>query len=112
MSGNEITNQDFYSIFEVFSQKNPMASFMHQFSLLAPNHEIALTMARENFLRREPCYNIWVVKRADVFGLSSEERQYLERLDNKNYREMKGYSDIQSRWRNFREQYEQNASGK
>ena len=30
------------------------ATFQHQFSLLAPNEEMALVMAQENFMRREP----------------------------------------------------------
>lgn len=38
----------------------------HQFSLLAPNHELAMIMAQENFMRREPVSDIWVVKRSDV----------------------------------------------
>lgn len=112
MSEKENGNQGFYSIFEVFSQKSPTASFVHQFSLLAPNHEIAMSMARENFLRRDPCHNIWVVKREDIFGLSHEERKNLERIDNKSYRETKGYGDVQSRWRHFKEQYESQMSTK
>ncbi|CAM3410863.1 MULTISPECIES: 1,2-phenylacetyl-CoA epoxidase subunit PaaB [Brevibacillus] len=99
------TRNDFF-IYEVFSQKNVTASFAHQFSLLAPNKEVALTMARENFLRREPCFNLWVVKRDDIFGLTPEERPFLERLDNKSYRETKGYGDLQSRWRQHKERYE------
>ncbi|WP_027417031.1 1,2-phenylacetyl-CoA epoxidase subunit PaaB [Aneurinibacillus terranovensis] len=104
-------NQTF-AVFEVFSQKTPTSSFTHQFSLLAPNHEIAMTMARENFLRREACVNIWVVKRDDIYVLPPEERPYLERLDNKSYRETKGYGDVPSKWRHHKEQYEKNLSAK
>lgn len=96
-----------FDIYEVFSQKNVTSSFVHQFSLLAPNKEVALTMARENFLRREPCFNLWVVKRDDIYGLSPEERPFLERLDNKSYRETKGYGDLQARWRKHKEHYEE-----
>lgn len=95
-----------FDIYEVFSQKNPTSNFVHQFSLLAPNHEVALAMARENFLRREPCYNIWVVKRSDIVSVPPEERPFLERLDNKAYRETRGYGDLQAKWRHHREQYE------
>ncbi|MGZ0050817.1 1,2-phenylacetyl-CoA epoxidase subunit PaaB [Brevibacillus gelatini] len=98
-------NNNFF-IYEVFSQKSVNASFVHQFSLLAPNKEVALAMARENFLRRESCFNIWVVKRDDIYSLSPEERPFLERIDNKSYRETKGYGDLQARWRYHREQYE------
>jgi len=106
MSMEAKANENFF-IYEVFSQKNVSASFVHQFSLLAPNEEVALTMARENFLRREPCFNLWVVKRDDIHGLPPEERPFLERLDNKSYRETKGYGDLQARWRHHKEQYEE-----
>lgn len=96
-----------FDIYEVFSQKNVTSSFVHQFSLLAPNKEVALAMARENFLRREPCFNLWVVKRDDIHGLAPEERPFLERLDNKSYRETKGYGDLQARWRQHKERYEE-----
>lgn len=95
-----------FAVYEVFSQKSPSAGFVHQFSLLAPNPEAALLMARENFMRREPCINIWVANRDDIHGLTPEERESLERLDNKSYRETKGYGDIQSRWRRHKEEYE------
>jgi ring-1,2-phenylacetyl-CoA epoxidase subunit PaaB len=101
-----------FSVFEVFSQKNQTSSFVHQFSLLAPNHEVAMVMARENFLRREPCVNIWVVKREDIYALPPEDRPFLDRLDNKSYRETKGYGDLQSKWRYHKEQYEKNTIGK
>ncbi|MCR8641809.1 1,2-phenylacetyl-CoA epoxidase subunit B [Paenibacillus sp. N1-5-1-14] len=97
-----------FFVFEVFNRKSPSAHFTHQFSLLAPNHEIAMAMARENFLRREACDNIWVVKREHIHEMPPEERQYLERLDNKSYRETKGYGDLQTKWRLHKERYEQN----
>ncbi len=95
-------------VFEVFSQRNLTAGFVHQFSLLAPNHEMAMLMARENFLRREPCANIWVVKRDDIYVLPPEERSSLERIDNKSYRETKGYGYLKKRWRKYdQESYEE-----
>ncbi|GAX89269.1 1,2-phenylacetyl-CoA epoxidase subunit B [Effusibacillus lacus] len=98
-------NKDF-AVFEVFSQKTPTSQFVQQYSLLAPNHEVALAMARENFLRRDTCYNIMVVKREDMHVLPSEERWALERMDNKDYRTTKGYAELQARWRHHKEQYE------
>ncbi|QQE74368.1 1,2-phenylacetyl-CoA epoxidase subunit B [Brevibacillus composti] len=106
MSMDTQAKESFF-IYEVFSQKNVSSSFVHQFSLLAPNAEVALAMARENFLRREPCFNLWVVKRDDIHGLAPEDRPLLERLDNKSYRETKGYGDLQARWRTHKEKYEE-----
>ncbi|UOF92490.1 1,2-phenylacetyl-CoA epoxidase subunit B [Fodinisporobacter ferrooxydans] len=105
MNGQEQEKQVF-DIYEVFSQKTFKSSFEHQFSLLAPNHEVAMAMARENFLRREPCVNMWVVKREDIYVLPPEERKYLDKLDNKEYRETKGYGYLAAKWKFYREQFE------
>lgn len=95
--GNE--NKTFYQEYEVFSKRTPSASFQHQFSLLAPNEEMAMVMAQENFMRREPVYDIWVVNRSHIRGLSQEEKQILNRLDNKDYRTTKGYGYLKKKWR-------------
>lgn len=101
-----------FPVFEVFSQKTSTSPFVHQFSLLAPNHEAAMSMARENFLRRDPVVNLWVVKREDIYVLPPEERDYLERIDNKAYRETRGYGDLQSKWRQHREKWEAEQANK
>lgn len=88
-----------WSVFEVFSQKTPNSDMVYQYSLLAPDHDMALVFARENFFRRDPCYNLWVVKRDDIRMLREDERQMLERLDNKTYRETKGYGYLSAKWR-------------
>ncbi|MFC0522705.1 1,2-phenylacetyl-CoA epoxidase subunit PaaB [Pontibacillus salicampi] len=93
----------FYQEYEVFSKRTYKAAFQHQFSLLAPNEEIAMVMAQENFMRREPVVDIWVVKRSDIRKMDQEERQALQRLDNKDYRNSKGYGYLKKKWR----QYEQ-----
>ncbi|HEU5138793.1 MAG TPA: 1,2-phenylacetyl-CoA epoxidase subunit PaaB [Bacillales bacterium] len=96
----------FYQEFEVFSRKKDTAPMQHQFSLLAPNHDMAMTMAKEDFFRREMPKDIWIVKRSDIRKLTQSERESLQRLD-KPYRETKGYADHVQRWRNFREAYEE-----
>ncbi len=78
-------NETFYHEFEVFSKRTPNAAFTHQFSLLAPNKEMALLMAQENFMRREPVVDIWVVKRED-------------------YRTTKGYGYLKKKWRHYEQQ--------
>jgi len=97
--GNE--NKTFYQEYEVFSKSTPSASFQHKFSLLAPNEEMALVMAQENFMRREPVFDIWVVNRSNIRGLSQEEKQILNRLDNKEYRTTKGYGYLKAKWRHY-----------
>lgn len=89
----------FYEEFVVFSRKTAVSPCQEQFTLLAPNHEIALVMAQENFMRRESVSDIWVVKRSDIRGMTPEERKTLKRVDNKNYRTTKGYGYLAKIWR-------------
>ncbi|MBA4537521.1 1,2-phenylacetyl-CoA epoxidase subunit B [Bacillus aquiflavi] len=89
----------FYEEFVVFSRKTPISHSQEQFTLLAPNHEIALVMAQENFIRRESVCDIWVVKRSDIRMMNPEERETLKRIDNKNYRTTKGYGYLARIWR-------------
>ncbi len=94
-------NSTFYQEFEVFSKRTPSSAFQHQFSLLAPNAEMALVMAQENFMRREPVEDIWVVNRVNIRGLDQEEKQILNRIDNKDYRNTKGYGYLKKKWRHY-----------
>ncbi|MBO1005673.1 1,2-phenylacetyl-CoA epoxidase subunit B [Pseudogracilibacillus auburnensis] len=98
MSG--ANEKNFYKEYEVFSKKSNKLPLQHQFSLLAPNKEMALMMAQENFMRREDAIDIWVVAREDIRALTSEEKQVLtKRLDNKDYRNTKGYGYLRKLWR-------------
>ncbi|MCF6411103.1 1,2-phenylacetyl-CoA epoxidase subunit PaaB [Pseudalkalibacillus salsuginis] len=94
----------FYSVYEVFSKKTDKSPLQHQFSLLAPNEEMALIMARENFFRREPVADIWVAKRDNIRMTTQEEREMLKRLNNKEYRETKGYGYLKKKWRNYQQE--------
>lgn len=89
----------FYNEYVVFSRKNQSSHMQEQFTLLAPNSEMALIMAQENFMRREAICDLWVVKRSDITTVSAEERNILHRLDNKDYRETKGYGYLRKKWR-------------
>jgi ring-1,2-phenylacetyl-CoA epoxidase subunit PaaB len=100
---NLLKSEGFYQEFEVFSKRSDTSPLQYQFSMLAPNSELALIMAQENFMRREPVADIWVVKRSDIRKMSLEEKQSLQRLDNKDYRNTKGYGYLKKKWR----QYEQ-----
>lgn len=96
-SPNEST---FYKEYEVFSRRSGRTPIQHQFSLLAPNEEMALNMAQENFMRREDVIDVWVVKRNHIRSMTSEERQqWTKRLDNKDYRTTKGYGYLRKKWR-------------
>lgn len=101
----ENKSKNFYEVFEVFSKRSDTASMQYQFSLLAPNHEIAMVMAQENFMRREPVADIWVVKRSDIRKMTEEEKETLKRLDNKDYRTAKGYGYLKKKWREYEQKF-------
>ncbi|MCD8508542.1 MAG: 1,2-phenylacetyl-CoA epoxidase subunit B [Bacillus sp. (in: Bacteria)] len=89
----------FYEEYIVFSRKNQSSHMVEQFTILAPNGELALMMAQENFMRREEVCDLWVVKRSDITAVKPEDREMLQRLDNKDYRESKGYGYLRKKWR-------------
>lgn len=92
--------KSFYKEYEIFSRKSNKLPLQHQFSLLAPNEEMAIMMAQENFMRREEAVDIWVVEREDIRFMTEEERtQLTKRLDNKDYRNTKGYGYLRKKWR-------------
>lgn len=91
----------FYEVFEVFSKRSHTSPMQYQFSLLAPNHEMAFIFAQENFMRREPVVDLWVVKRSDIRKMTEAERDMLERIDNKTYRLTKGYGYLRKKWRDY-----------
>lgn len=97
--GND--KKTFYQEYEVFSKRTPTSAFQHQFSLLAPNKEMALIMAQENFMRRDTVADIWVVNRKDIGAITPEDKKMLVRLDNKDYRTTKGYGYLRERWRHY-----------
>lgn len=97
-------NKSYFEEFEIFSRKTQTAPMQYQFSLLAPNEEMAMVMAQENFLRRETVNDIWIVKKQHVRKMTSEEKKTLQRLDNKDYRTTKGYGYLKKKWRKYEQE--------
>ena len=105
--GEEVWKLDkrhFIKNMKYLASETPTAPFQHQFSLLAPNEDIAIMMAQENFMRREPVEDIWVVNRQNIRKMTPEEKKMLQRLDNKDYRTTKGYGYLKKKWRNYEQQ--------
>lgn len=95
---------DFFEEFEVFSRKTQTSPVQYHFSLLAPNEDIAILMAQENFMRRESVNDIWVVKSQNIRKMTPEEKKTLQRLDNKDYRTTKGYGYLKKKWRKYEQE--------
>lgn len=91
-----------YEVFEVFIQRNHGENHVHVGSLDAPSAEMALQTARENFTRRDPAVNIWVVARTQILA-TKYEQSHLDREMDRSYREVSGYTENGRLWRMFKE---------
>lgn len=88
-------------VYEVFIQRRHGEHHVHVGSLLAANAELALLHAKENFLRRDPCVNIWVVARDDIAATSYEDADIFARELNRDYRNPSGYRHHTKKWREY-----------
>lgn len=80
-----------WQTYEVFQQKARGDQHIHVGSLHAPNPEMALVLAKEQYGRREQCANLWIVKSLDVLATSYEDADMFQHAFDKTYRESEGY---------------------
>lgn len=91
-----------FGVYEVFVQKSALDHHQHVGSVIAPSPDVALITARENFLRRDPAVNLWVVPRESIHAAPSEGDYFARELDRR-YREVSGYSENGRLWKMFKE---------
>lgn len=84
---------DQWQNYEVFAQKNRGEHAIHLGSAHAPNPEMAVVLAKEQYTRRMKCHSLWVVKTADIFVTPPEDEDMFEPGLDKNYRESFGYKN-------------------
>jgi len=60
-------------------------------SVHAPDPEMALLLAKENFIRRQPCVNIWIVNSQDVHATSYEDSDMFAPAFDRKYRLAAGF---------------------
>lgn len=80
-----------WQTYEVFHQAKTGEHHVHVGSLHAPNSELALLLAKEQYARRYKCVNLWVVKTSDVRRTRTEDEDIFETTPEKIYREASGY---------------------
>lgn len=76
-----------WQTYEVFHQKSRGEQHTHVGIVHAPNKEMALVFAKEQYARRMKCVNLWVVKTADVFASEYEDADMFVPGTDKAYRE-------------------------
>lgn len=79
-------------VYEVFRRAGHKDPFEHCGAVIAPDHEMALLLAKECFLRRREGNHLWVARRSDIHSFSDE--TLLEVGADKSYRFNEGYRDV------------------
>jgi ring-1,2-phenylacetyl-CoA epoxidase subunit PaaB len=92
-----------YQPYEVFIQYDHLQHHQHVGSILAPSPDIALQLARENFLRRERAVNIWVVRKDQIYATPYDDEDFFAREFDRSYRRVDGYSDNARKWKQFKQ---------
>lgn len=80
-----------WNSYEVFHQEKRGAHHEHVGCVHAPNQELALIFAKEQFARRKKCVNLWVVKSADILAFDVEDEDMFANNAEKNYRDASGF---------------------
>ncbi|HEV3471885.1 MAG TPA: 1,2-phenylacetyl-CoA epoxidase subunit B [Actinomycetota bacterium] len=82
-------------VYEVFRRSGHKEPFEHCGSVIAPDADMALLMAKECFVRRREGDHLWVARRADIHSFSDE--SLLEIAADKSYRFAEAYRDVVSK---------------
>ena len=83
-----------WEVYEVFHQKARGEQHVHVGSVHAPNPEMALVLAKEQYARRMACVNLWVVKASDIHASEYADQDMFRHATDKSYREAYGYKVV------------------
>lgn len=86
-----IGEMEHWQTYEVFVQKKRGDQHVHAGIVHAPNGEMALVLAKEQYARRGYCTNLWVVKTADVFTTEYRDSDIFDSVPEKTHREAVDY---------------------
>lgn len=86
-------------VFAVFRQETKNDPHVHVGDVHAPDAEMALVLAKEQFARRDPCVNLWVVRYSDIGATAYEDADMLEPSTDKSYRFGGSYREQQRVYR-------------
>lgn len=86
-----VQEREYWQTYEVFHQEKRGKHHVHVGSVHAPNQEMALLFAKEQFARRKRCASIWVVKTADITATALEDEDMFATTPEKMHREAAGY---------------------
>lgn len=104
----ELHALDHFKTYEVFEQKKRGTHHMHVGSVHAPNSELAMMFAKEQYTRRGNCVNLWVVKTSEIFVTQYEDADMFENTPSKLHRDPNSYK-VMDRIKAFKERQKNNA---
>ena len=90
-SEKALSEHEDWETYEVFHQKKRGDQHLHVGIVHAPNPEIALIFAKEQFGRRRITSNLWVVKSSEILASEYEDADIFETTPEKTYREASDY---------------------
>jgi len=82
---------------EVFIQEKRGEHHTHAGTLHAPDAEMAIMLAKENYARRGPCVNIWVVPEDAIAASAYEDADMFEHTTDKMYRDPAGFQGLRKK---------------
>ena len=89
-------------VYEVFSRRHTDDPLVHVGTVKAPDHGLALILAREAFFRHGEGVDCWVARRSDMHRVTHPET--LGGVTDKSYRRQDGYPGVGAKLRRVAEQ--------
>jgi ring-1,2-phenylacetyl-CoA epoxidase subunit PaaB len=86
-------------IYAVFRQETKNDAHVHVGDVHAPDPEMALILAKEQFARRDPCVNLWVVPYTSVTATAYADADIFDPASDKSYRFGGSYREQQRVYR-------------
>lgn len=101
-SMGQLETMDHWQTYEVFTQRKRGTHHEHVGSVHAPNPEMAILFAKEQFARRGICVNIWVTKTSDIFTTEYEDEDIFATTPEKFHRDPESYK-VMDRIKSYKE---------
>lgn len=80
-----------WETYEVFHQSKRGDPHEHVGSVHAPDPQMALQLARDQFARRLKCVSLWVVRSRDITTTDYQNESFFAQVVDKSYRDPKAF---------------------
>ncbi len=101
---------DHWPTYEVFIQRTRGSHAQHVGSLHAPDPDMALVLAKEQYARRSQCVALWVVPTEAILWTRTEDQDLFQPATDKTYREPQGYLHSRNRIEKYRDRLQSPSS--